>query len=73
MTEIVGLETTCPNNHNQTIVLTREEFETKLKADSLAFHCNTCDTNWTPTTEESRKLRSAFGKAETQVCNGLNS
>ena len=60
MAETVDLETTCPNNHNQTITLTREEFEDKLKADSLVFHCNTCDTNWTPTKQEIGKLRSAF-------------
>jgi hypothetical protein len=62
MAETADLETTCPNNHNQTISLTREEFEIKLKADSLVFHCNTCDTNWSPTTEEIGKLRSAFGE-----------
>ncbi len=63
MAETVDLETTCPNNHNQTISLTREEFQTRLKADSLVFHCNTCDTNWNPTTKEIAKLRSAFGEA----------
>ncbi len=62
MAETVDLETACPNNHNQTIHLTREEFETKLKADSLVFHCNTCDTDWTPKTKEISKLRSAFGE-----------
>ena len=62
MAETVDLETTCPNNHNQTISLSRDEFENKLTADSLVFHCNTCDTNWTPTKEEIRKLRSAFGE-----------
>ena len=60
MADSVDLETTCPNNHNQTITLTRDEFELKLKADSLVFHCNTCDTNWTPTSAEIAKLRSAF-------------
>ena len=62
MADTANLETTCPNNHNQTINLTREQFEKKLAADSLVFHCNTCDTNWTPTKEEIEKLRSAFGE-----------
>ena len=62
MADTVDLETTCPNNHNQTISLTREEFEDKLKADALVFHCNTCDTDWTPTTAEIGKLRKGFGE-----------
>ncbi len=62
MAESVDLETTCPNNHNQTIKLTREEFEDNLASDALVFHCNTCDTDWTPTTEEIEKLRSVFGE-----------
>ncbi len=62
MSDRVKLEIDCPNNHNQTVSFTREEFEDRLKADSLVFHCNTCDTNWSPTHEEIGKLKKGFGK-----------
>ena len=61
MRQRVQLETTCPNNHNIAISLNRDEFEAALKSDTLVFHCNTCDTDWPPSSEEIGKLRSAFG------------
>ncbi|HWB83227.1 MAG TPA: hypothetical protein VG675_03735 [Bryobacteraceae bacterium] len=54
------LDTVCPNNHNQTVSFTQEEFEAALKSDTLVFHCNTCDTNWPPTSEEIARLRRRF-------------
>jgi hypothetical protein len=50
-------DTTCPNNHNQSVRFSREEFEAALKSDTLVLHCNTCDTDWTPSGEEIAKLR----------------
>jgi hypothetical protein len=62
MSDRVKLDTDCPNNHNQTISFTQEEFEAALKSDTLVFHCNTCDTDWPPTSEEIAKLRKQFSK-----------
>jgi hypothetical protein len=62
MTDRLKFETDCPNNHNQTVTLTREEFEAALKSDTLVFHCNTCDTDWSPSSEEIAKLRAGFSK-----------
>ena len=61
MSERVKLETDCPNNHNQTITFSKEEFEASLKSDSLMFHCNTCDTDWPPSKAEIAKFRKEFG------------
>jgi hypothetical protein len=55
-------EIVCPNDHNQTIAFSRVEFEEALKSDSLVFHCNTCDTDWTPTSEEIAGMRKQFAK-----------
>jgi len=54
----------CPNNHNLTVAFTREEFEDALKAGELVFHCNTCETNWPPSSEEIVKMRKSFAKDE---------
>jgi len=54
------LDTVCPNNHNQAITFSREEFEKALKSDKLMFHCNTCDTDWPPSSEEIARLRKEF-------------
>jgi hypothetical protein len=64
MSNRVDLETVCPNNHNQTVKLTREEFENALKSDTLVFHCNTCDTEWNPSRKEIESLRREFAKNE---------
>jgi hypothetical protein len=54
------LDTTCPNNHNLTVTFTEHEFEDSLKSDTLVFHCNTCEANWPPTSEEIKKMREVF-------------
>lgn len=56
----------CPNNHNQTVSYTHKEFEETLKSDALVFHCNTCDTNWTPSGDDIAEFRKEFAKAEKQ-------
>jgi hypothetical protein len=58
----IDFEIVCPNDHDQTVTFSREEFEAALKAGALVFHCNTCDTNWPPTTEEIAKFRKEFSK-----------
>src|ERR1017187_2086758 len=40
----------------------RDEFEAALKSDALVFHCNTCDADWTPSSEEIARLRTQFSK-----------
>jgi hypothetical protein len=62
MSDRLDFDTVCPNNHNQTVRFSREEFEAVLKSDALVFHCNTCDTDWTPSSEEIAKLRKQFSK-----------
>jgi len=51
----------CPNNHNQAVSLTREEFERVVKAGAQ-FHCNTCDTNWTLSGKQIEDIRERFEK-----------
>jgi hypothetical protein len=62
MNDRLEFETVCPNNHNQTITLSQEEFEAALKSDTLVFHCNTCDTDWTPSGEEIAKFRKQLSR-----------
>ena len=62
MSDRVRLETVCPNNHNQTITFSQEKFENALKSDTLVFHCNTCDTDWNPSSDEIAKIRKQFAK-----------
>jgi hypothetical protein len=57
MSKHIELETVCPNNHNQTVKLSKDQFETALAAGTLEFHCNTCGTSWPPTKEEIENLR----------------
>ena len=57
MSDSLNFEIVCPNNHDQTVTFTKEEFEAALQADALVFHCNTCDTDWTPTGAEIAELR----------------
>jgi hypothetical protein len=52
----------CPNNHNQTVEFSQEEFEEALKSGALVFHCNTCKTDWPPSSEEIADLRKQFSK-----------
>lgn len=60
MSDRIEFEIVCPNNHNQTVAFSREQFEAKLKSDTLVFHCKTCDTNWPPSHEEIANFRKAF-------------
>ena len=62
MSDRLEFDTVCPNNHNQAVAFTREEFEAALQSDTLVFHCNTCDADWPPTSEEVGKLRKRFPK-----------
>lgn len=62
MSKRLDFEIVCPNDHEQTVTFRREEFEETLKSGALVFHCNTCDTNWTPTHEEIAGIRRAFSK-----------
>jgi hypothetical protein len=56
-------EIECPNDHDQTVRFDQEEFERALKSGVLIFHCNTCDTNWPPSTEEIAQFRRQFSKS----------
>jgi len=58
----MDFEIVCPNDHDQTVTFSRDEFEEVLKSGALVFHCNTCDTNWAPTHEDIAKIRSQFAK-----------
>jgi hypothetical protein len=62
MSDRLEFDIDCPNNHNQTVAFTKEEFEEALKSGALVFHCNTCDTDWPPTSEEIAELRKRFSK-----------
>jgi hypothetical protein len=62
MGDRVDFEIVCPNDHDQTIKLSREEFEAELKSGALVFHCNTCDTNWPPSHQDIAKFRREFAK-----------
>jgi hypothetical protein len=62
MNDRLEFDTVCPNNHNQSVTFSQTEFEESLKSDTLVFHCNTCDTDWPPSSEEIAKLRKHFSK-----------
>jgi len=62
MSDRVEFDLVCPNNHSQTVTFSPEEFDAALKSDALVFHCNTCDADWTPSSEEIAKLRKQFSK-----------
>jgi hypothetical protein len=62
MSEQAELDTVCPNNHNLTVAFSRDEFEAALKADGLVLHCNTCDTNWSPSKDDIATLKKQFGE-----------
>jgi len=50
MSDRIDFEIVCPNDHDQTVTFSQEEFEEALKSGALVFHCNTCDTDWPPST-----------------------
>jgi hypothetical protein len=60
MNDTATLDTTCPNNHNLTLKLSRKEFESALKSDTFVLHCNTCEANWPPSKEDIEKVRKQF-------------
>ena len=62
MSDRADFDIVCPNNHNQTVGFSQEEFDVALKSDGLVFHCNTCDADWTPSSEEIARLRKQFSK-----------
>lgn len=62
MSNRMHFDVVCPNNHNQTITFSQENFEKTLTSGALVFHCNTCDTDWTPSREEIAKFRKQFSK-----------
>jgi hypothetical protein len=59
----VNFEIVCPNNHNQTVTFTQPEFQAAVKS-GLEFHCNTCDTNWTPTQDEIAEMREKLDQGQ---------
>jgi DNA-directed RNA polymerase subunit M/transcription elongation factor TFIIS len=63
MNDRLKFDTGCPNNHNQTVSFSQMEFEAALQSDTLVFHCNTCDTDWPPSSEEIAKLREHFKRS----------
>jgi len=64
MNDRLEFETVCPNNHNQTVGFSHKAFEEALKSNTLVFHCNTCDTDWSPSKEEIATIRKSFAKVE---------
>jgi hypothetical protein len=62
MSDRLHFEIVCPNDHDQTVKFSREEFEETLKSGALVFHCNTCDTNWPPSHEDIARFRKQFAK-----------
>jgi hypothetical protein len=60
MTERLDFQIVCPNDHDQIVTYSREEFEKALKSGALIFHCNTCDTNWAPSPQEIALIRRQF-------------
>jgi hypothetical protein len=58
----LDFEIVCPNNHNQTVTFNQKEFDEALKSGALVFHCNTCDTNWPPSSEAITKFRKMLSK-----------
>ena len=64
MSQAIKFEITCPNNHDQTVAFTREEFEASLSAGPLQFHCDTCDTDFQPSGKDIEKFRRGFEKSD---------
>lgn len=63
MSDRISFEIVCPNNHDQTVTFSHEEFEATLKSDALVFHCNTCEANWPPSGADIAKFRKRFAKS----------
>ena len=67
MSDRIDFEIECPNDHDQSVTFSAQEFEEKLKSGTLVFHCNTCDTDWPPTHEEISAFRRQFSKNSAQA------
>lgn len=63
MSDRQDFDIVCPNNHNQTVTFDQEQFEAVLKSGTLVFHCNTCDTDWSATSQEIVGFRKQFSKS----------
>jgi hypothetical protein len=59
----LAVDTVCPNGHNLAVKYNEKEFEEVLKSGTLEFHCNTCDTNWNPSSEEIAKFRKLLAES----------
>ncbi len=62
MSDRIDFEVVCPNDHGQTVTFSQQEFEETLKSGTLVFHCNTCDTNWTPSHKDIARFRKQFAR-----------
>jgi hypothetical protein len=62
MSDRIDFEIVCPNDHDQTVTFSQQQFEEALKSGVLVFHCNTCDTNWPPSHEDIAMFRRQFSK-----------
>ncbi len=63
MSDRIKFEIVCPNDHDQTVAFSQEEFEKALKSGALVFHCNTCNTDWPPSHDDIAKFRRQFSKS----------
>lgn len=59
----MDFEVVCPDNHNQTVSFTKDEFEASLKSGEALFHCNTCETNWSPSHQQIAEFRKQLDRA----------
>jgi len=64
MSSRVHLDLSCPNGHNLSVAFSKESFEEALHSGELKFHCNTCDTTWTPTADEITEFRKRFAEKQ---------
>jgi hypothetical protein len=62
MSDTLDFDIVCPNNHDQIVSFTKEGFEQTLKSGALVFHCNTCDTDWTPSGDDVAMFRKKLAK-----------
>jgi hypothetical protein len=62
MTDRIDFEILCPNDHDQTVTFSQDDFEAELKSGELVFHCNTCDTDWPPSHRDIAEFRKQFSK-----------
>jgi len=67
MSDRIDFEIECPNDHDQTVTFSAEEFEEALKSAVLVFHCNTCDTDWPASHEEIAMFRKGFAKNSAEL------